>query len=207
LSEKACKKDGIPYNVNIVHSLHHAGYYPGATLLHIKLISHKETRKILGTQIIGLNGVDKRVDVIAAAIHGNQTVEDLEDFDLAYAPPFGSAKDPILMSAFVASNVNRKQQTLVTVEQLEEMRKNGDDFELIDVRTATEFKEGTIPGAKLIPVDELRTMLEKLDKKKMTVVFCRVGMRGYLASRILTQNGFVNVRNLTGGYLSYKNIL
>mmetsp|Transcript_7157 Transcript_7157/g.9923 ORF Transcript_7157/g.9923 Transcript_7157/m.9923 type:complete len:554 (-) Transcript_7157:83-1744(-) len=199
LSEKACKQEGIPYQVAVVHPLDHVGYYPGSHALHIKLMSHKETGRILGAEIIGEHGVDKRIDVLATAITGKMTVYDLEHLDLAYAPQYGAAQDPVVMAAFSTADALRGEVQTISYQDLLKIK---DTVQLVDVRTPSEYQSGHVDGAILLPVDEIRNNLSKLDPKKETVVYCRVGMRGYIAARILTQCGFTNVKNMLGGYVS-----
>jgi NADPH-dependent 2,4-dienoyl-CoA reductase/sulfur reductase-like enzyme/rhodanese-related sulfurtransferase len=200
LSEKEAANAKIPYYVSFTHSLNHASYYPGATLMHMKLVVEKDTGRLLGGQIIGESGVDKRIDVIATALYARLKVTDLESLDLAYAPQFSAAKDPVIMAGFVASNVSRSVIETVTCEQLQQEQK-GADLQIIDVRTPHEYHSGHLVGAVSLPIDELRDRIGELDPRKETVVYCRIGFRGYLAGLILRQNGFEHVRNLTGGIL------
>lgn len=201
LSEREAQKAGFSTNVSITHSLDHAGYYPGGGLLHIKLIADKKTGRLLGAQIIGEKGVDKRIDVLATALSAGFKVTDLENLDLAYAPQFSSAKDPVIMAGFVASNVYRDDMQVIAYEDLQKKLDRKEDLQVVDVRTQSEYNSGHLPQSHLIPVDELRDRLQELDRNKETVVYCRVGLRAYVASRILKQNGFQKVLNLTGGIL------
>jgi rhodanese-related sulfurtransferase len=194
----------LDFYVSVIHPLDHAEYYPGATAVHIKLIIEKKNGRILGAQIVGTHGVDKRIDVIATAIMAGMRVEDLEHLDLAYAPQFSSAKDPVVMAGFVASNTLRGETQTITCEELKSRLDRGDAIQLVDVRTRKEYEQGKIPGAQLIPVDELRDRLHELDPQAETVVYCKVGLRGYLATRILLQLGFNKVQNLTGGFILCK---
>jgi rhodanese-related sulfurtransferase len=155
--------------------------------------------KVLGAQAVGYEGVDKRIDVIAAVIRLNGTVNDLAELELSYAPPYSSAKDPVNIAGYVAQNRLTGLSHLITWSELEQLNKN--DYILVDVRTEAEYSKGHIEGAVNIPVDELRERLDELDKSKTIVVYCRVGYRGYIADRILSQNGF-KVLNITGGYSS-----
>ncbi len=200
LSEKAAKRAGIAYEKIYVHPASHASYYPGAAPLSIKMLFDPQTGKVLGAQAVGSDGVDKRIDVFAVAIRAGLTVYDLEELELSYAPPFGSAKDPVNFAGFVAANALRGDVKLC---QVEDMMKPAVHQKLLDVRTPAETAAGTIPGAKNIPVDELRDRLGELSKEKEYLVFCRVGLRGYLACRILAENGF-KCRNLTGGYITWQ---
>jgi NADPH-dependent 2,4-dienoyl-CoA reductase/sulfur reductase-like enzyme/rhodanese-related sulfurtransferase len=199
-TEKGLKRLGVPFRKIYVHPADHATYYPGAQPLSLKLLFEPEEGRILGAQAVGAAGVDKRIDVLATAMRGGLTVFDLEDSELCYAPPFGSAKDAVNMAGFVASNVLRGDVALWEPEELETL---GAHQVLLDVRTLQEFQAGTIPGAVMAPVDELRDRLDELDKSKEYLAFCQVGLRGYVACRLLSQMGF-KVRNLSGGYKRYQ---
>ncbi|GJL61527.1 MAG: hypothetical protein NPIRA04_01810 [Nitrospirales bacterium] len=203
LSEKDAKTHDYDYFVSVTHPLDHAGYYPGAEQLHMKLTVEQKTGKLLGAQIIGEHGVDKRIDVLATALTAGLTVEDLEQLDLAYAPQFNSAKGPVIMAGFVAANTLRGEVQTITSEELQYKLTNNPDLQLLDVRSPSEFAEQHLQQARLIPIDNLREHLHELDPQTETVVYCRVGLRGYLAVRILLQHGFEHVYNLTGGMLSY----
>ena len=205
LSEKEAQAHGIDFFVSVTHPLDHAEYYPGAEPLHIKVIAERKTGKLLGAQIIGEQGVDKRIDVIATALTAGLGVQDLEHLDLAYAPQFNSAKGPIVMAGFVAANALRGEVRTITGEALREKIEHNEPIQLLDVRTPEEYQEQHIPRAQLISIDQLREHLSALDAEKETIVYCRVGLRGYLASRILLQHGFKKVSNLTGGMLSFPN--
>ncbi len=201
LSEKGLKRAGLPYRKIYIHPGNHAGYYPGAEQMSLKLLFDPENARILGAQIVGGKGVDKRIDVLAVAIQAGMTVFDLEEMELAYAPQFGSAKDPINMAGFVASGLLRGDHPQISVDELS--NPPHDKSFLLDVRTADEFVHGHVPNAVNIPVDELRSRLDELPRDKPIVAYCQVGMRGYLATRILLQNGF-EVANIGGGYTTYK---
>ncbi|MDR4494218.1 MAG: FAD-dependent oxidoreductase [Nitrospirales bacterium] len=203
LTEQEAKMHGFPYFVSLTHPLDHASYYPGADALHIKLVVEEPTGKLLGAQIVGEKGVDKRIDVLATALHAGMKVQDLEQLDLAYAPQFNSAKGPVIMAGFVAANTLRGEVKTITGEELHKKLVTNPSLQLLDVRTPDEYREAHLPQARLVPVDDLRDHLNKLDPKQETVVYCRVGLRGYIAARILLQHGFTNVFNLTGGFLSY----
>ncbi len=202
LSEKAAKRAGIAYEKIYVHPASHASYYPGAAPLSIKMLFDPQTGKVLGAQAVGSDGVDKRIDIFAVAIRAGLTVYDLEELELSYAPPYGSAKDPVNMAGFVAANALRGDVKLC---QVADIVNPAPHQKALDVRTSGEVAAGTIPGAKKIPLDELRERLGELSKEKEYLVFCKVGQRGYLACRILTQNGF-KCRNLTGGYTTYQRV-
>jgi NADPH-dependent 2,4-dienoyl-CoA reductase/sulfur reductase-like enzyme/rhodanese-related sulfurtransferase len=199
LNEKTLVRQNIPYEKIYVHPADHATYYPGASSISLKLLFDPQTGKVLGAQAIGTAGVDKRIDVLAVAIRAGMTVYDLEDLELCYAPPYGSAKDPVNYAGFVAANVLRGDAKLCHAAEVVDLKENQ---LLLDVRTAGEVHAGTIPGAVNIPIDELRNRLDELPKQKEILVFCQVGLRGYLACRILSQNGF-NCRNLSGGYKTW----
>ena len=195
-SEKALRAQNVPFAKVYVHPNQRAGYYPGAKSLTLKLLFQPSDGKILGAQAVGQDGVDKRIDAIAVAIQGGLTVYDLEEMELCYAPPFGSAKDPVNMAGFVAANMLRGDHPQVSVEDLRP------EMNLIDVRTHSEFAAGHIPGAQHIPLDNLRERLDEVSSDKEAIVYCQVGLRGYLATRILLQKGF-KVRNLSGGYKTF----
>jgi len=193
LSEAAARKAGLNFDTSYVVAGHHAGYYPGAEPMIIKLVYEKPTRRVLGAQAVGAAGVDKRIDIVATLLHFGGTLEDLASLDLAYAPQFGSAKDPIHLAAMVAQN-----QLRGTVAAVSALAVDGDLR--LDVRTRSEYAAGSLQGAINIPLDELRSRLGELDVSRPITVYCQVGLRGYVASRILMQHGFSNVRNLKGGY-------
>lgn len=199
LSEKLLQNFNIPYRKVFTHINSHAGYYPGAERMSIKLLFSPEDGKVLGAQIVGGMGADKRIDVLAMAIQGNMTVFDLEEAELAYAPMYGSAKDPINMIGFVAAGVMRGDQEVVQVEDALAAAKNEPETVILDVRQPSEYDAGHFPDASHIPLHELRDRLDELDKSKRYITYCRIGMRGYMAQRILKQNGF-NAQNITGGY-------
>nr|WP_320132719.1 FAD-dependent oxidoreductase [uncultured Holophaga sp.] len=198
LTEKALGQKAIPYRKVYLHPPQHATYYPGAQAMSLKLLFSPEG-KILGAQAVGADGIDKRLDVLAVAQRAGLSVYDLEDMELTYAPPFGSAKDAINMAGFVASNVLRGDVELWELEDLDQVHAGQ---MLLDVRSLPENANGTIPGSICVPVDALRSRLDELPRDKELLVFCQVGLRGYVASRILSQHGF-KVRNLAGGYRRY----
>ncbi len=206
-SEKKLQKQNIPYRKSYTFSGSHASYYPGAETMAIKLLFSPGTGKILGAQVVGGKGVDKRIDVLATAIHADMTVFHLETLELAYAPPYSSAKDPVNMAGFVASNIVKKDVEVIHWHELNDLDPN--ENILIDLRTKKEIiREGTIGSALHIPVDELRNRLDELDRNKTYILFCAIGLRGYVAYRILNQNGF-RAKNLSGGYslFSYADML
>jgi rhodanese-related sulfurtransferase len=199
-NERALQRMNQAYHTVVVHPNSHAGYYPGATPLTLKLLFDPQG-KILGAQAMGIDGVDKRMDVIATAIRFGGTVYDLTELELSYAPPYSSAKDPVNMAGYLAENVLSGRLDVFTVSQLPDI--DPLTSTLLDVRTLAEFDQGHIPGAKHIPIDELRARLHELTPDKVIHAYCQVGLRGYLAARILQQHGF-QVKNLTGGYRSYQ---
>jgi rhodanese-related sulfurtransferase len=199
LNEKQLKAAGTAHEKIYLHASHHAGYYPGAQTLHLKLLFNPGSGALLGAQVVGSAGVDKRIDVLAVALRAGMTVYDLEHLELAYAPPYGSAKDPVNMAGFIASNLLRGDAPVFHAGELSAVKP---EQVLVDVRSHGEFSHGTIPGAVNVPVDELRDRLNELPKDKELLVFCQVGLRGYLATRILTQRGY-RARNLSGGYATY----
>ncbi len=201
LTERDAQAAGMDVLVTHTHNLDHASYYPGAQMLHIKLVTDAKTGRLLGGQVVGENGVDKRLDVLAMALQAGMHVEELEEADLAYAPQFSSARDPVIMAGHVAANAIRNAFDVITCPTLRARMDAGEAIQLLDVRTPSEFATGYLPGALNVPVDDLRDRLGELDKTAETVVYCKVGFRGYLASRILQQNGFAHVKNLTGGIL------
>ena len=193
----------IPHLVSTTHSGSHAGYYPGSKQISIQITFSPVTGQLYGAQVAGYEGADKRLDILAYAIRAKNTVYDLAEFEHAYAPPFSSAKDPINMAGFVADNI--LQQRLKVVYWTEVAKLTKEDL-LVDVRNPDEFRNGTIPNAINIPVDELRTRLGEIPKDKNVYIFCQIGLRGYLAQRILLQNGYANIKNVSGGYALWKAI-
>lgn len=202
-NEKQLKKSGIDYEVSYTNSNNHAGYYPGARPMFIKIIFTPDKGRLLGAQIVGHEGVDKRIDVFATAVKQKMTVFDLQELELAYAPPFGSAKDPVNMAGYVAGN---KLRGLVEMVQWHELDDLSDDTILLDVREKVEVQLGKLENSINIPLNSLREHLDKLDQSKNIVVYCAVGLRGYIACRILTGNGFKKVKNLAGGYKLYSSV-
>ncbi|MCL6591772.1 MAG: FAD-dependent oxidoreductase [Firmicutes bacterium] len=201
-NENGLRRKGIVYEKSFTHSPSHAGYYPGAIPMTVKLLFSKPEGKILGAQIIGYEGADKRMDVIATAIRAGMTVQDLEELELAYAPMYSSAKDPVNIAGFVASNILSGAHPVFHWDEVAAL--DSREIFLLDVRTPGEFRQGTIPGAVNIPVDSLRDRLAEIPKDKPVYLFCQIGLRGYIATRILMQHGFTNVKNLSGGYKTYQ---
>ena len=200
-TEKLCRAEGIRCESVIVHPNDHAGYYPGATMLTLKLVFSPETRRVLGAQAIGYSGVDKRIDVIATAIMGGMTIDDLAEFEHAYAPPYSSAKDPVNMAGFTAQNMLDGLVAMTTWDTVQSAEPA--HHLLLDVRTPEEFAGGSIAGAINVPLDSLRERIREIPVDKQVIVFCRVGVRGYIACRILMSGG-INCVNLSGGYETYQ---
>ncbi|EHN70471.1 FAD-dependent oxidoreductase [Aliivibrio fischeri] len=200
-NEKTLKREGISYEKVFVHTASHASYYPGAEIVSFKLLFSPETRKILGAQAVGKDGIDKRIDVMAVAQRAGMTVDQLEHLELTYAPPFGSAKDVINQAAFVANNLIKGDTKAIHFDEVEHLNENQI---LLDVRNPAELiNVGYIKGAINIPVDQLRQRLNELPKDKEIIIYCQVGLRGNVAYRQLVNNGF-KARNLIGGYRTYS---
>lgn len=204
LNEQQAKANGCEYEKIILTQSSHAGYYPNATAMTVKLIFEKGTYKILGAQIVGYGGVDKRIDVIATAIRAGMTADELKDLDLAYAPPYSSAKDPVNMAGFVADNIKKGVVKQFYFEDIPALRERKDVI-LLDTRTPFEYIRGAADGFINIPLDDLRERLGELDKSKKIYVMCQSGLRSYLATRILKQNGF-DAYNFAGGFRLYSSI-
>ena len=202
LPGKRLRQAGISYVSSTTHSSSHAGYYPDALPMSIKITFSKETGKLYGVQIVGYDGVDKRIDEMALVIKHQGTIYDLMQIEQAYAPPYSSAKDPAAIAGYVAENILLGKVQPVYWRDLRDIEL--EDIFLLDVRTRDEFSLGSLPGAVNIPLDELRDRIDELPKDKMIYTFCAVGLRGYLAYRILIQRGFDKVRNLSGGLKTYN---
>jgi len=201
-SEKLLQRSSTPFAKIYIHPLDHAGYYPDARPMTLKLLFDPTTGNIFGAQCVGSHGVDKRIDIIAMAIQAGMTVYDLEEVELCYAPQYGSAKDPINMAGFVASGVLRNDQPVLHCSDISPESESS--WFLLDVRTEEEFATGSIPGATNIPLESLRERIAELPRDKKIVAYCKVGQRGYLATRLLLQQDF-DVANLSGGYTSWCN--
>jgi CoA-disulfide reductase len=202
-NEKTLKRLGVTYEVVHIHPSSHAGYYPGVAPIALKLIFDKETGKIFGAQAVGSDGADKRMDVIATAIKGGLTVEDLTNLELSYAPPFSSAKDPVNMAGYVATNIMEGELEHIQWHEVDQIVSEGGL--LIDVREPVEREFGFIEGSINISLNDLRNKLSEIPKDKTVYVSCQVGLRGYLASRILKNNGY-NVKNVDGGWKTYSSV-
>ncbi|MGB8451199.1 MAG: DsrE/DsrF/DrsH-like family protein [Anaerocolumna sp.] len=204
ITEARAKQLNLNYEKSFTYSNSHASYYPGSVSMSIKLIFDKENGKLLGAQVVGYEGSDKRLDVLATAIRAGMTVYDLAELELAYAPPFSSAKDPVNMAGFVAQNILTNKVKIFHWHEVEKLPRDG-SVTLLDIRTKLEYENGTIDGFSHISLDELRENLTKLDKSKPAYVTCQIGLRGYLACRIMEQHG-IECFNLSGGYRLYNSI-
>ena len=204
INEKTAKRLGINYDKSFTYSASHASYYPGAVNMSIKTLFEKESRKILGAQITGFDGVDKRCDVFATAIRAKMTALDLTKLELCYAPPYSSAKDPVNMAGFVIENLLSGKVKNFHWHDVQDLPRDGSVI-LLDTRTAMEFENGHIDGFINMSLDSLRERLHELDKKKKIYITCQIGLRGYIAARLLSQNGF-DTYNLSGGYRLYNSI-
>lgn len=204
INEKTAKKLNLNYDKSFTYSASHAGYYPGAVNMSIKTIYEKETGKILGVQIVGFEGVDKRCDVFATAIHAGMNAYDLTRLELCYAPPYSSAKDPVNMAGFVIENILTGKVKNFHWHDVAMLQKES-NITLLDTRTVLEYENGHIDGFINIPLDDLRERLGEIPKDKPVYITCQVGLRGYVAARILSQNGF-DAYNLSGGYRLYNSI-
>lgn len=203
LASKQLKRLNIEHLVSTTHSGSHAGYYPGSTQMTIQIAFSPRDGRLLGAQVVGYDGADKRADVLASVIKNNGTVYDLAEFEHAYAPPYSSAKDPVNMAGFVADNMLHDRLRVIYWDEIEKM---DGEYILLDVRSPEEYAAATIPGAINIPVDELRARMNELPRSGQIIIFCMIGLRGYLAQRILLQNEFERVNNLSGGYTLWKAI-
>ncbi|MDR2123014.1 MAG: FAD-dependent oxidoreductase [Flavobacteriaceae bacterium] len=203
VSAKVLKKENIPYLSAYTHSASHASYYPGSTNLDIKIIFSPKSGKLLGAQIVGFDNVDNRINMFSQIIKDGKTVYDLQKIEHAYAPPFSSAKDPVNMAGYVGENILKEKVRMIHWKEFKDSDEK--DIFILDVRTSDEYALGTIKNAVNIPLDELRNHMDKLPKDKKIVVLCAVGLRGYIAYRILAQNGFKNIYNLSGGIKTYQN--
>lgn len=202
LPAKRLRLEKIDYVSSTIHPSSHAGYYPNALPMSIKITFDKQTGRLYGAQIVGYDGIDKRIDEFALVIKHNGTIYDLLSIEQAYAPPFSSAKDPVALAGYVAENILSGKVSLCYWRDLKDSKP--ESTILLDIRTQDEYALGSLPGAVNIPLDELRERMNELPKDKAIITFCAVGLRGYLAYRILVQHGFTNVKNLSGGLKTYK---
>ncbi|MFW6022387.1 MAG: CoA-disulfide reductase [Halanaerobiaceae bacterium] len=203
-NEKQLRKSGIDYIKSYTSSNNHAGYYPGAVPMFIKILFTPDEGKLLGAQIVGYDGVDKRADVFATAVRHGLTIFDLQELELAYAPPYGSAKDPVNMAGYAAGNIFKNHVTPIYWDEIDDIDR--DKTIILDVREPIEVKFGKIEDSVNIPLNDLRDRLDELDKDKEIAVYCAVGLRGYVACRILEGHGFENAKNLAGGFKLYSSV-
>lgn len=201
VNETNAKKAGLETDKVILSPMNHAGYYPGGKLMTMKVVFEKKTLRLLGAQIVGYDGVDKRIDVLAAAIHANLNATELKSLDLAYAPPYSSAKDPVNMAGFMIDNIEKGILKQWFLEDVNRLPHDG-SATLLDARTAGEYSDGHIDGFKNIPVDELRTRLDEIERNKPVYVICQSGLRSYIACRILAGHGY-EAYNFAGGFRFY----
>jgi len=202
LSEKTLRAEGIPFVSSITHSASHADYYPDAQPTSLKIVFSPDDGRLLGAQIVGYDGVDKRIDTIATVLKQGGTVYDLQEIEHAYAPPFSSAKDPVNIAGFVAENILGGLVKIVHWHELDQAELSR-SF-ILDVREPDEYMLGKIEGAKNIPLNSLRDRLKELPRDRRIIVYCAAGLRAYLGCRILSQNGFPEVYNLSGGHKTYE---
>lgn len=204
VTEARAKQLGLNYDKSYTFSASHATYYPGAVNMSVKILFEKDGGKLLGAQVVGYEGSDKRIDVFATAIHAGMTVYDLTKLELAYAPPFSSAKDPVNMAGFVAENILEGKTKTFHWDEVADLPRDG-SVSLLDIRTKAEYENGYIEGFINIPVDSLRDNLDKIDKTKPAYIACQVGLRGHIACRILSQHG-IECYNLSGGYRLWQSV-
>lgn len=204
LSISEARALNIQFDFIELHRLSHAGYYPGADMMHMIMVFEKNTGKILGFQAIGKSGVDKKTDIISIAIKENLAIWDLANLDLGYQPAYGSAKDPINILGMIGENLKKGEVKFIGIDQLKDKIKNNEEISILDVRTQREYDKAHIEGAVLIPIDDLRDNLSKLDKNSDIVIYCRTGYRAYVAYKILENTGFKNIQLLNGSYLSWQ---
>lgn len=205
ITEKTAKEAGVIYDKVVLSPSSHAGYYPGAKVMTMKLIYAKEDLRILGAQIVGFDGVDKRIDVIATAIHAGMKADALKDLDLSYAPPYSSAKDPVNMAGFMIENIETGKIKQFHFDEVDMLLEN-DNVTLLDVRTEFEYRLSHVEGFINIPVDDLRERIGEIEPEKPVYIMCQSGLRSYIACRILMQNGF-DCYNFSGGYRFYNSII
>lgn len=205
VNETNARRAGLDTDSVILSPMSHAGYYPGGKVMTMKVVFEKKTYRLLGAQIVGYEGVDKRIDVLAAAIHAGLKAPQLKDLDLAYAPPYSSAKDPVNMAGFMIENISGGLLRQWRLEDLDSLPRDG-SITLLDVRTAAEYSRGHIDGFQNIPVDELREHLEEIEKEMPVYVICQSGLRSYIAARILEGNGY-KAYNFSGGFRFYDTVI
>ena len=205
INETNARKAGLDVDTVILSPMSHAGYYPGGKVMTMKVVFEKETYRLLGAQIVGYEGVDKRIDVLATAIHAGMKATELKDLDLAYAPPYSSAKDPVNMAGFMIDNISKGTLKQWHLEEVDLLPRDG-SVTLLDVRTIREYGNGHIEGFKNIPVDELRERLDEIEKDKPVYVICQSGLRSYIGTCILEGNGYI-AYNFTGGFRFYDAVI
>ena len=205
INEANARKAGLDVDTVILSPMSHAGYYPGGKVMTMKVVFEKETYRLLGAQIVGYEGVDKRIDVLATAIHAGMKATELKDLDLAYAPPYSSAKDPVNMAGFMIDNISKGTLKQWHLEDVDLLPRDG-SVTLLDVRTVKEYGNGHIEGFKNIPVDELRERLNEIEKDKPVYVICQSGLRSYIGTRILEGNGYKSY-NFSGGFRFYNAVM
>jgi len=205
ISETAAKRAGLNVDKVILSPMSHAGYYPGGKVMTMKVVFEKETFRLLGAQIVGYDGVDKRIDVLATAIHAGMKATELKELDLAYAPPYSSAKDPVNMAGFMIDNIASGTLKQWHVEDEQKLPRDG-SVTLLDTRTVPEYNRGHVDGFVNIPVDELRNRLDEIEKGKPVYVICQSGVRSYIAVRILEGSGY-EAYNFSGGFRFYDAVM
>lgn len=205
VNETNARKAGLDVDKVILSPMSHAGYYPGGKVMTMKVVFEKETYRLLGAQIVGYEGVDKRIDVLATAIHAGMKATELKDLDLAYAPPYSSAKDPVNMAGFIIDNISRKELKQFHLEDIKNLPLDG-SVTLLDARTKGEYLQGHVNGFINIPVDELRERMQEIEKDKPVYVICQSGLRSYIATRILTGSGY-DAYNFSGGFRFYNAVM
>ncbi len=205
INEKTAKAAGIAYEKVVLFPASHASYYPGAQSLTMKVLYEKETLRLLGAQIVGREGADKRIDVLATAIRAGMTALELTELDLAYAPPYSSAKDPVNMAGFMIEDLESRKVRQFHWDEVDDLPRDG-SAALLDVRTEWEYQRGHLDGFRNVPLDDLREHLDELDRSKPVYVNCQTGLRSYLACRLLTQYGFA-CAHLAGGYSFYQAVM
>ena len=205
MNETNARKAGLDVDTVILSPMSHAGYYPGGKVMTMKVVFEKETWRLVGAQIVGYEGVDKRIDVLATAIHAGMKATELKDLDLAYAPPYSSAKDPVNMAGFMIDNISKGILKQWHLEEVDLLPRDG-SVTLLDVRTVREYGNGHIEGFKNIPVDELRERLDEIEKDKPVYVICQSGLRSYIGTRILEGNGY-KAYNFSGGFRFYDAVM
>lgn len=205
VNETNARKAGLDVDKIILSPMSHAGYYPGGKVMTMKVVFEKETYRLLGAQIVGYEGVDKRIDVLATAIHAGMKATELKDLDLAYAPPYSSAKDPVNMAGFIIDNISKKELKQFHLEDIKNLPLDG-SVTLLDARTKGEYLQGHVNGFINIPVDELRERMQEIEKDKPVYVICQSGLRSYIATRILTGSGY-DAYNFSGGFRFYDAVM